>query len=134
MTSMIAINNTNDLKKLEQQIYNTRQTLNAYQSQKSSYVSALNTTKKMVSGMNESLKYLTTAHDNLKKTFTISGKTADAGNIEKTKDELNAAIKEVNSMIDTMNKTIKSLTNSVNYYQNELNKLNRKKQLLTVRQ
>lgn len=133
MTSMIAINNGNDLKKIEQDIRYTTQVLNSYTSQKNGFNNGLNYAKKMLNGMNESLKYLNTAQDNLKRTFTISGKTADAGNIEKVKDEIQASIKELNNMIATINNTIKSLSSSINYYQNELNKLKRKKSVIMYR-
>lgn len=112
---------------IDQQIRYETQKLNDYKSKKTNYNTALNYTKKMLTGLNESLKYVNTASDNLKRTFTISGKTADAGSVEKVRDEVQAMIKETNSMVSQMNQAIKELTNSINYTQNEINKLKRKK-------
>lgn len=112
---------------IDQQIRLATNQLNGYQKSKNGYTTSLNYAKKMLSGLNESLKYLNTSNDNLRKTFTISGKTADAGNIEKVKDEVSAAIREVNNMISSMNSVIKELSNAIYAKQNEINKLKRKR-------
>ena len=100
--------------------------INGCTQSKNGYNNSLNYAKKMLSGLNSSLQSLNAANDDLKRYFTISGKSADAGNVEKLRDEVNAAIKDINNqLIPAINTCIKDMNNTINYRKNEINKLRR---------
>lgn len=94
---------------------------------KTGYNNAINYAKKMLSSLNSSLENLTSANDELKRSFTIDGKTADAGRIDNLRNELHTAIKEVNNtIIPELNACIKEITNTIRYRNNLVNDLRRK--------
>ncbi len=99
---------------------------------KSNYNNSLNYAKKMLSGLNASLQSLNTANDDLRKYFSIGGRAADAGAVEKLRDEVQAAIKDVNNkLIPELNSGIKALNSAINYRNSEISKLRRELQQAT---
>ena len=94
---------------------------------KAGYNTAINNAKKMLSSLNSSLQNLTSANDELKRSFKIDGKTADAGKIESLRNELHKAIKDINNtLIPELNACVKEATNTIRYRNNLVNDLRRK--------
>lgn len=91
-----------------------------------SYKSSLNSAKGLVSKLNSGLTYLNNSSDQLSRSFTINGKTADAGNIEQSKTEINNIIKQINTgLIPSINSQISRLEREIRNISNEINSLNR---------
>ena len=117
---------TRTRQQIQNDINHHQRIINGCKQSKSNYNNSLNYAKKMLSGLNSSFKDLNSANDDLKKSFTIAGKTADAGNIEKLREEVNTVIKDINNrLIPGINTCIKDMNNAINYRNNEINKLKR---------
>lgn len=113
-------------EELEKQIQLKTKMLKSYIKSKNDYVTSLDYIKKVLKSLNTSLQYIKTSNDNLSSAFTINGKTADAGNLKKIKEDVETAIRNINcNMIPEINKKIKTLSNNINYKENEINKLKR---------
>jgi len=91
-------------------INSVQKQINANEEEKRRYQTSLSNAKKLVSNLTASLNNARQAQDNLKKYFTINGKTADGGKIEKVKTEINGIIRNINvTILPTINTKINSL-------------------------
>ena len=74
----------------------------------------------------ESNKYLISSDDYMKRFFMINGKTADGGEINKTKEEINSIIKKLNNTIlPNINSNISSLKGKITNLEREISSLRR---------
>ena len=91
-----------------------------------SYQSSLNCARNLVSKLNNGLSYLNTAKDNLNRYFTIDGKTADKGDVDSVKNEINNMVKQINTgLIPSINSQISRLQREIDSITREINSLNR---------
>ena len=91
-----------------------------------SYQSSLNCAKNLASKLNNGLSYLNTAKDNLNRYFTIDGKTADKGDVDSVKNEINNMVKQINTgLIPSINSQISRLQREIDSITREINSLNR---------
>ena len=88
------------------------------------YKKSLSYANKLVSNLKSGISYLNTTKDHMKKNFTINGKTADGGKIEKTATNVNGIVKKLNNtIIPRINQEINSLNNEINNLTYRINSL-----------
>ena len=101
-------------------------TKNSYVSERDKYKTSRTYAEKLIRNLNDSNKYLISSDDYMKRYFMINGKTADGGEINKTKDEVNLIIKKINNTIlPSINSNINSLNNKITKTEKEINDLRR---------
>ena len=100
-----------------------------YASERNKYKNSLTYANKLVRDLSNSNSYLNSSNDYLKRFFTINNKTADNGEINKTKNEINNIVKKLNNtIIPSINSNINTLNTRINNIDREINKLKRELQ------
>lgn len=99
---------------------------NNYNAELNEYRNALNYANKLVSSLSNGEQYLNTANDQLKKYFTINGKTGDGGKITNENEKIKTLIKDLNNtIIPNINSNIKNINNNIYDLNRQINILRR---------
>lgn len=97
-----------------------------YISERTKYKKSLSYGNKLLNSLKNSKGYLSSSNDYLRKYFTINGKTADSGKINKTTESLNNIIKNLNNtIIPEINNSINNLNSKINRTDREISNLKR---------
>ena len=113
-------------KEIQYKINQLNRQLTNYQNEKNDYSTSLSYANKLVASLNSGLNNLKTSNDNLKKYFTINGKTVASDNIESACNELQSSIKELTGVIiPGINKEIKNLSSKIYNIQIQISNLRR---------
>lgn len=106
---------------------------NSCVSEKDKYKDSLTYANKLVKKLTNSEDYLNSSKDYLKRFFTVNDKTADNGEINKTKSEINNILKKMNNtIIPSINSNIKTLDTRIINIDREITDL--KRQLETAQE
>ena len=99
---------------------------NNYANERNKYKDSLSYANKLVRNLSSSINYLSTSNDYMKSYFTINNKTADGGEINKTKNEINNILKKLNNtIIPSINSNINTLNTRINNIDREIRELKR---------
>ena len=97
-----------------------------YASDRNKYKESLSYANKLVRNLSSSNSYLNSSNDYLKRYFTINNKTADNGEINKTKNNINNILKKLNNtIIPSINSNINTLNTRINNIDREIRELRR---------
>lgn len=113
-------------EQIRREINNLTRYRNNYDNERRKYRDSLNYAQKLVRNLTDSINYLNTSNDYMKRYFTINNKTADSGETSKTKEQINQMVKKLNNtIIPSINSNISNLNTKITKTDREISILRR---------
>ena len=120
-------------EQIRREINNLTRVKNNYDSEVVKYRNSLSYANKLVKNLTNTINYLNSANDYMKRYFTINKKTADDGEINKNKEQINKIIKKLNStIIPSINSNINDLNIKITKTNREINILKRQYETVEI--